>query len=362
MSHSNHSYIAYIGTYTQGESEGIYAFELDTETGHLKEKGCLAKLENPSYLAIDRLNRYLYSVMETDNFNGTPSGAVAAYKIHPETGELAPINFSATRGKVPCHISTDRANKILFAANYRDGTVSSFPLQEDGSIGPVSEILRHEGCGPNKERQEKAHAHFVSLVPEEKYLCAVDLGIDKLMLYRYDSSTGRLTLDQDRSLSIRPGSGPRHMAFHPDSNFAYLVNELSSDIVVLKYSPRDFTFKEEQYISTLPEGYTGETTCAAIHVSPDGNYVYASNRGHDSIAIFRISKQTGKLEPIDYSPVLGNSPRDFSIDPTGKFLYAANQDSNTITSFSIDRESGKLQPLEQVISLPSPVCIKFIQL
>ena len=361
MSHTNQRYIAYIGTYTQGESEGIYAFDVNTETGQLEGKGVSARLENPSYLAIDKKNRYLYSVMETDHFNGTPSGAVAAFAIHRQTGNLTPLNFESTKGQVPCHITTDSFNRFLFAANYRDGNVSAFPLNADGSLGPVSTIIQHQGSGPNKERQERAHAHFVSLTPEENYLCAVDLGIDKIMVYQFDPAAGSLTLDEKRSAAIRPGSGPRHLAFHPNGKFVYLVNELSSDVVFLKYSI-DFTFTAEQYISTLPEGYAGTNTCAAIHVSPDGRYLYASNRGHDSIAIYRIDAQTGKLEFVAHTPTDGKDPRDFAIDPTGKYLYAANQNSDTIVSFAIHQETGELQPLGQVISVPSPVCIKFVPL
>lgn len=369
-------YIAYVGTYTYGESEGIYIFSLDTSTGRFEPIGVSKKLENPSYLAISKDSKYLYTVMETDEFNGEKGGAVGSFLINRETGKLEFLNCQPTRGRAPCHISNDRENKYLFAANYREGTVSVFPINPDGSISPASDIIYHEGCGPNKERQEKPHVHYVTLTPEEKYLCAVDLGIDKVIIYELDKEKVRLIPVKELSPKIKPGSGPRHMTFHPDGRFAYVINELSSDIAVFKYhspcssskydfshnSSRNYIFEEIQYISTLPEEYKDINYCAAIHVSSDGKYLYASNRGHDSIAIFKIDNCSGKLELISHTPTGGKFPRDFAIDPTGNFLFAANQNSDSIVSFKILPESGKLEQLDYITNVPAPVCIKFAKI
>ncbi|HOJ09553.1 MAG TPA: lactonase family protein [Clostridiales bacterium] len=360
--------IAYIGTYTSGKSEGIYIFEMDTQTGELKPAGVCKGLENPSYQVIDNKTEYLYTVMETEKFNGEKGGAVAAFAIDKKTGLLEFVNCQPTKGRVPCHISIDSSREYIFAANYTEGTISVFPISQDGSISPVSCIVKHEGSGPNKERQEKAHAHYVSLTPDEKYLCAVDLGIDRIMVYDFDREKGRLYPSKHPEVIIKPASGPRHMAFHPSGKFAYLINELSSDIAAFEYSSSDGTFSEIQYISTLP----GESNlpqelskplvnyCSAIHISQDGQFLYGSNRGHDSIAIFKIDQLSGKLELTSITSTGGNFPRDFAIDPSGKFLYAANQNSDTIVVFRITQESGIIEPTGSIINVPDPVCIKFV--
>jgi 6-phosphogluconolactonase len=405
---SKSRYFAYVGTYTHGDSEGIYVFTFDALTGLLEPVGVSKKLENPSYLALDKDNKYLYTVMETDKFNGEKGGAVGSFSIDKMTGNLKFLNCHPTKGRAPCHISIDKENKYLFAANYSEGTVALFPINSDGSISPVSDVIYHEGCGPNKERQEKPHAHYVSLTPEEEYLCAVDLGIDKVMVYRFDKEKGKLTPLKNLSPKIKPGSGPRHMVFHPNGNFAYVINELSSDIVVFKYnspgsslhcsppaslygnnnnhnsysgnynqksshdsdygigydSSHDYPnciFEEIQYISTLPDEYKNINYCSAIHMDRNGKYLYASNRGHDSIAIFKADEISGKLQPIAHTPTGGNFPRDFAIDPTGNFLFAANQNSDTIVPFKILPESGKLEQIGHIINVPAPVCIKFAE-
>ena len=357
----NNKYIMYIGTYTSGKSQGIYAFEMDSYTGGLKLIDTTESLENPSYQVIDTNFEYLYTVMETEIYDGEKGGAVGAFRIDKQTGLLKFINSQLTKGRAPCHVCINRAGTYLFAANYSEGTVSVFPICKDGSISPASCVLEHKGTGPNKGRQEKAHAHYVSLTPDEKFLCAVDLGIDKIIVYDFDSKTGKLYLSKHPEVIIRPGSGPRHMVFHQSGRFAYLINELSSDIVALEYSSEQGIFTELQYISSLPSGYNGISYCSAIHISPDGQFLYGSNRGHDSIAIFKINNNTGKLELVSIIPTGGSYPRDFGIDPSGKFLYAANQNSDTIVTFKISSETGIIEPTSSIINVPSPVCVKFIK-
>ena len=358
MDNSNNNCMVYIGTDSTGKSEGIYGFSFNTSTGQLDPKGVLAKLRNPTYLAVSKNKKFLYSIKEMEISNDESNGAIAAYSIDSKTGNLNLLNYKLTESKVNCHLNTDSENKYLFTANYKEGIVTTFSIESDGSIGNLLSAIKHQGSGSVPDRQKQPHAHFVTLTPDEKYLCAVDLGIDKIVTYGLNHEKGTLTPLDKLSVSINAGSGPRHMDFHPNGKFAYLVNELSSDIVVLEYSNSSTLFNQLQYISTLPEGYTKDSACSAIHVSPDGNFLYASNRGHDSLAIFSIDKFTGKLTFITHSSTFGKIPRDFDIDPTGKYIIAANKDSDSIVTFSIE-SSGSLIKVNNIFTVPNPICVKF---
>ena len=352
-------YRVYVGTYTNGGSLGIYTYNLDVKTGKLEQISVASKVDNPSYLAISRDNKLLYAALENKVFNDEVGGAVAAFVIEPVTGKLKLLNMKATKGKSPCHLCTDSENKYVFAANYNEGTVSMFPVNETGDLSEVSLIVKHEGSGPNKIRQTMSHMHYVTLTPDEKHLCAVDLGTDTINVYDLDKDQGTLTLNEKFTLKIKAGSGPRHMEFHPNGKIAYIITELASEIVVAKFSQENYTFEVMQHISTLPKDHIGESTCGAIHIAPNGKYLYASNRGHDSIAIFNIEQCSGKLDIVAHSSTYGECPRDFQIEPTGNYLYALNQSSDTIVPFKIDPSTGKLEIQEGVIKVPSPVCIKF---
>ena len=353
-------YSMYVGTYTHGKSKGIYIFDFDAISGKLELKGISSELENPAYLCVSKNNKYLYAVMEVREFQGEASGAVGAYSIDSKTGLLKLINIQSTKGKDPCHLCIDGTGKYLFAANYNEGTFSVYPLGNEGQIGTISSIFRHKGSGPVKPRQEEPHVHYVTLTPDEKYLCAVDLGIDRINIYSFTPGNGCPLIKEARPVTVKPGSGPRHMDFSPNNKFTYLLTELSSEVVVFEYNCHGAAFNQIQCISTLPSGFEGSNYCAAIHISPCGNYLYASNRGHDSIAIFRIISASGKLEPVSHIPTRGIFPRDFAIDPTGRFLFAANQDSDTIIPFAIMPDSGLLEQTGNVIEIPNPVCIKII--
>ncbi|GIM30226.1 hypothetical protein CPJCM30710_28920 [Clostridium polyendosporum] len=344
---------AYVGTYTNGKSEGIYSFSLDTTSGNIDEVKLAAKLENPTYLSINKNNQYLYSVIKVGE-----AGGVAAFSINNLTKSLELLNYQVSDGKPPCHVSLDSKNNYVFSANYHKGNVEVFLINKDGSINAASSTITHEGSGPNKARQEKAHVHYVDLTPDEKYLCTVDLGIDKLVIYKLNNGT----LLKLNDLSLKPESGPRHMDFHPNGRFAYIITELSSEVIALEYSPSECNFKELQYISTLPDRYNNENLGGAIHISPDGRYLYASNRGHDSIAVFSIDNLSGKLKLISHNSTEGLYPRDFSIDPTGKFLVVVNQNSNNIVPFLIDRTTGKLTQINSSVFIPNPVCVKFFHI
>jgi 6-phosphogluconolactonase len=351
MNLENSKLKAYVGTYTKGESQGIYSFTLDTTLGKVENIKLEAKLDNPTYLAITSDNKHLYSVIKAG-----AAGGVSAFEIKVEGLQF--INNQLTEGSSPCHVSLDKANKYLYSANYHKGETSAYPVNAEGAILEASALVVHEGSGPNKTRQEKPHAHYSALTPDEKYLCVVDLGIDKLLVYTADN--GKLA--KHKELSLRPGCGPRHMAFHPSKKFAYLLTELSSEVVVLEYNEAEGSFNILQYISALPADFKDESSGSAIHLSPDGNFVYAANRGHDSIAVFSVDNFSGKLTLVDHTPSEGSAPRDFTIAPGGNYLITANQGSSNIVPFSINKSTGKLTRISDIVAIPNPVCIKFLSL
>lgn len=344
-------YIGYVGTYTKGDSKGIYTFELDTEKGRLSEPKLAAKLDNPTYVNISKDNKVLYSVIKEGD-----RGGVAAYTIDAGTGELSLVNKQISDGGSPCHVSVDSERNYVVSANYHSGTVVAYQLNEDGSLNPVSSFVAHEGRGPNEDRQEGAHAHYAGFTPEENFVVSVDLGIDKVILYQLDDGL----LSEVSSHSFTPGSGPRHIEFHPKEKYAYVFTELSNEIAVLEYNPEPVEFREIQVISTLPEDFIDNNQGSAIHVTKDGNFVYAANRGHDSIAVFRVNPFSGELTFVERVSTEGNWPRDFAFDPTEEFLIASNQETGTLALFSRDIETGKLQLVQKDVPAPYAVCVKFL--
>jgi 6-phosphogluconolactonase len=340
----------FIGTYTKGDSKGIYSFTLNSAEGRITDIKAVATLENPTYLTLSHDKKYLYSVVKEG-----PSGGLAAYSIS-ENGELTSINSQLSDGSSPCHVSVDSKNQYVFSANYHKGTVDSYLLnQEDGSVQPAASIIQHEGSGPDP-RQEKPHTHYAGLTPDEKYLAVVELGTDALITYKV-SDNGTLT--KVNLLPLKAGSGPRHLTFHPNGILAYLMTEFSSEVIVLRYHPENGHFTEVQYISTLPEGFNDNNQGSAIHISADGRFVYAGNRGHNSIAVFHV-EETGELSFLEHTPTEGDWPRDFAIDPSGKYILASNQESSNLVLFSRDENTGKLTLLQSDITVPYPVCIKFL--
>jgi 6-phosphogluconolactonase len=350
--------IAYVGTY----AGGIYSFRYDEQTGGLEAAHPPAEAENPSWLVLSRNGRFLYSAIETETYEGAPGGGVCAFAVEGRTGALTRLNARPTFGAAPCHLCLDASGRFLLAANYGSGSLSVFPLNADGTIGPMSQLVRHGGSGPVVGRQEGPHAHFAAPAPGSGLLCACDLGADSVFVYRLDEAAGQLLPQEALTVRLRPGSGPRHMAFGPSGRFAYALTELSCRVHAYAYSPSPFQLTELQEVSALPEGFAGYNLCAAIHISPDGNTLYASNRGHDSIAAFRIDRATGMLELLQRAPTLGAWPREFAIDPAGRFLLAANERSDSIVTFAIDGATGRLTPNGRVVCVPKPVCIQFVEL
>src|SRR5208283_3588528 len=363
--------LVFVGTYTdpilfgtgkilQGKGEGIYVYRLDPSSGALEFVSKTSGITNPSYLAFDATQTYLYAVNELKVYAGKPTGTVSAFAVDQQTGKLKFLNRQPTYGTDPCHVVVDRQRTHALVANFMSGSVCVLRVSDNGSLEEASDFIQHQGSSIDPVRQQGPHAHSVTLDPSNRFALVPDLGLDKLMVYRFDAKRGTLEANAVPWIKMKPGAGPRHICFDPGGRFAYLVNELDSTIAVLSYDGRAGTFEHLQTVPTLPEGFGGESTCADIQVSSSGTFVYASNRGHDSIVIYQIDPLTGKLSHVGHEPTQGKTPRSFGIDPSGRFLLVANQDSDSVVTFRIDADSGKLQPTGHVAQVPTPVCVKFM--
>jgi 6-phosphogluconolactonase len=348
----------YVGTYTTGKSEGIYTYQMNLGTGGLKRFAATTSI-NPSFLTIHKSKRYLYAVNEVTEFAGRSSGAVSAYSIDSATGKLEFLNQQPSMGADPCHVIVDQGGRFALAANYTGGSVSVFPLRRDGRLEPASQVIKHSGAGV-REQQQGPHPHCVALDSSNRHAFVSDLGIDKLMSYRFRAETGRLEPDEEPWIQLGPGAGPRHFTFHPKERYAYVINELDSTITAFRYHKASGNLRLIHTQSTLPKDFLGRNDCADIHVSPSGKFLYGSNRGHDSIVVFAINEITGSLTHLEHVSTEGKTPRNFVIDPTGKFLLVANQKSDSIVSFHIDSITGRLKATGHVAEVPAPVCLKFV--
>ncbi len=349
----------YFGTYTRGASEGIYTAMFDTRKGSLTDVRLAAASENPSFLAISPDRRFLFAVNELGTYDGTPGGAVSAFTIDPSTGDLRFLNQQPSRGAHPCHIVTDRTGRWALVANYSGGNLAVLPIGADGRLEPPTTVVQHEGRSVNERRQEGPHAHSIHLDAGNRYAFAADLGIDRVMSYRWDARTGALTPNTPPGLATAPGAGPRHFAFHPSGRYAFVINELDSTLSALRYNAQAGELTMLDTVSTLPESFAGESTCADVRVSQNGRYVYGSNRGHDSIAAFAFDTRGERLTPIGHTPTGGATPRNFNLAPGGRFLLAANQNSDTVVTFRIGRR-GRLSDPVHTADVPTPVCIDFL--
>lgn len=345
------TYRGYIGTYTKGESEGVYTFALNSNTYEVSELHPVASLKDPTYVAVSHDDDVLYAVMKEEK-----AGGLSAYRINKQTGELSFLNKEITADGGPCHVSINKKRSKALTANYHSGMITAFTLEADGSIKGISSAAQHEGTGPDEERQEKAHAHFSGFTPDEQYAVAVDLGTDEVILYTVDQGQLRTHF----TYNAPPGSGPRHIAFHPYEPYAYIMTELSNQVIVCDYNAALGELRELQLISTLPDGFVEHSQGSAIHLSRDGKFLYAGNRGNDSIASFAVNEHSGELDLIDIISTEGNWPRDFQIDPSGSVLLASNQESSTLTVFSRNSETGSLTLQKAGINLPYPVCVTFL--
>lgn len=352
--------LVYIGTYTSGKSEGIYVYRLDLASGALKFASKATGVKNPSFLAIHPQGRYLYSVNEVGDLAGKPGGAVSAFAIDPNSGGLTFLNQQSSVGTGPCHLSLDKTGKFVLAANYGGGSICVLPTQDGGRLGEATDFIQHQGSSANPQRQQGPHAHYITPDPTNRYVFATDLGLDKILIYQLDLARGKLKPNAVPWAQVKAGAGPRHLDFHPNGKYAYLINEIDSTIVAYDYDEGHGALREIQTVPTLPKDFSGTSHTADVHVSPSGKFVYGSNRGHDSLAIFAIDEATGKLTYVGHESTQGKTPRNFAIDPTGSYLLAANQSSDTVVTFRIDQSTGKLRSTDQVAEVPTPVCLKLI--
>lgn len=353
-------YYLFVGSYTEGSfkngaSKGIYVYRFDAGTGDLTPVSSIAT-DNPSYLALSKDGKFLYAVNETDGVN---PGGVSAFSFDKASGNLTFLDKQASGGDDPCYVSVDRGRKWAIVANYSGGDYSALPIRADGSLAPATETIQDQGAGPIKDRQEKAHVHSTIFSPDERLLAVCDLGTDKITLLHFNpaATTKPLTGTADSIVNVPPGSGPRHTAFYPNKPFAYVIDELSGTVDVYQVAGGKFT--SIQRLSSCPEGYHGDIGSADIHISPDGKYLYASNRGDaNNLAIFSIDPATGKLTSKGFQSTLGNTPRNFMIDPTGQWLLVANQNGKNVVLFKRDAVTGMLTDTDKRLELPAPVCLK----
>ncbi|CAN5874006.1 lactonase family protein [soil metagenome] len=361
MKKNSREMLLYVGTYTNKTSEGIYVYKFNLETGALEKLHTVKNVVQPSYLTIDEDEKYLYAVNETEQYEGKKSGAVSAFAIDQKTGDLKFLNKVPSLGGAPCFIIVSENERYVLVANYLGGNVSVFPIEAGGKLGASVDLQQNIGTGPNKNRQEAAHAHSINLDNKNRYAIVCDLGIDKVFIYEFDSKTGKLKPNPNQNFyQTKPGAGPRHFAFHENGKFAFLINELDTTISSLAFDAEKGTLKEIQIVSTLPENFKGSNTCADIHVSPNGRFLYGTNRGHDSLVVFEIDEKTGRLNYVEHTSTGGKTPRNFTIAPNGKFLLAANQNSDSIIVFRVDEKTGKLTKTANKAAVSMPVCLKLI--
>ena len=358
----------YVGTQSGPRSEGIYVMRFDPATGSLSKPVLAAKANRAGFLAFHPNRRFLYAVNEVADAQGTKSGAVSAYAIDAATGKLTELNSEPSGGKGPCFVAIDHTGKNALVANYGDGVISVIPIAADGKLKPPSAVVQHEGPpggkGPNEKRQAGPHAHSFNVDPGNRFALAADLGTDKVMIYRFDADSGKITPNDPPFAQVAPGAGPRHLAFGPGKNgkFAYVINEMGNTVTVFAWDAQRGAMSEVQTIGTLPPDFTGSNTTAEVLVHPSGKFLYGSNRGHDSIAIFTIDPSTGKLQAHGHTKTGGKTPRNFGIDPTGKFLVAANQQSDNIVVFRIDESTGTLTATGTTAEVGTPTCVRFLKL
>ncbi|MFN8513215.1 MAG: lactonase family protein [Chloroflexia bacterium] len=357
--------VVYIGTYTKalshtaGKAEGIYRCRFDPASGALTVEGAVAGVDNPSFLALDPQKRYLYAVEETDDYEGRASGAVSAFAVDPDTGDLTWLNRQATGGTAPCHVSVDPTGRWVLVANYGSGSISVYPIEEGGRLGAASAFVQHEGGSVNPQRQQGPHAHMIVTDPGNRRVLVNDLGLDKVLLYQLDAERGTLTPNDPPWGEIEPGGGPRHLAFHPGKDIVYVLHEIGSAVTTFAYDPDSGALTALQTLPSLPADFAGNNSTADIHVAASGRFVYGSNRGHDSIAIFAVDDVSGTLTALGHVSTGGQTPRNFSFDPSGNYVLAANQRTDNIVSFRVDQGSGGLTPTGHDVQVPTPVCILF---
>jgi len=341
-------YLTFIGDF----GNGVPAFRLDTATGKLSSLGSVATSKSPAWLTISPNGKFLYAINEQ-------ADGVSAFSIDPKSAKLTPLNKVDTKGKGPCHVSVDHTGKAIFVANYGSGSLESYPIKADGSIGERASFIQNEGSSADKSRQKGPHAHSANVSPDNRFLVLADLGLDKLLVYKIDPATAKLTPNDPPSTSVKPGAGPRHFVFSPDSKFGYVINEMGNIIIGFSYDKQKGTLKEIQTIGTLPDDFKGNNSTAEIAMSSDGRFLYGSNRGLGTIAVYSVDKNTGMLTKVQDAATGGTTIRSFGIDPSGQFLLAGLQEKNVVVEFKRDKSNGKLTLTGEKVDAETPVCIIF---
>ena len=348
-------YFVYVGTYTRGTSKGIYVYRLDSASGKLTPLGLAAETVNPSFLAIHPGGKFLYAVSEAGG-----AGMVNAFAIDAKTGMLKFLNKAASKGSGPCHATVDKTGRCLLVANYGSWSVAALEIKADGTLAESASFVQHTGSSVDPKRQQGPHAHSVNVSRDNRFAVVADLGLDKLLVYKLDAARAAITPNQPPFAQVKPGSGPRHFAFHPNGKLAFVINEMASTVTAFRYDAAEGAFKEVDTAGTLPAGFSGTNSTAEVQVHPGGKFLYGSNRGHDSIAVFAIDAGAGKLKLVQHESTQGKVPRNFGIDPAGSWLIAANQSSDSIVVFRIDKKTGRLTPSGQKLDVGAPVCVKFL--
>ena len=349
----------YFGTYTsrgENSSKGIYRSMLDLETGRLTNPVLAAEARNPSFLEIHPNGKFLYAVSESGG-----AGSVSAYAINSDTGGLKLLNQQSSGGAGPCHVSIDHAGKNVLVANYGSGSASVIPIKSDGRLGEPTGFVQHAGSSVNPGRQKGPHAHSINVSPDDRFAFVADLGIDKVMIYRLDIEKGTIVANSPGFAKVKPGAGPRHFAFGPKGKYAYVINELDCTVTAFAYESASGALTEVQTITTLPSAFDGSNSCAEVRVHPSGKFLYGSNRGHDSIVVFRVDPAKGMLTFVEHETADIKTPRNFNIDPTGKFCLVANQGGDSVVVFRINQKTGALEPTGHKVSIARPVCVRFLQ-
>ncbi|MGA2132244.1 MAG: lactonase family protein [Bryobacteraceae bacterium] len=353
-------YFVYFGTYTDKGSKGIYVSRFRPATGKLTPPELVAETANPSFLAVDPTNHYLFAANEIGDYQGAKSGSVSSFVIDRHTGKLTAVNTVASRGADPCHLTVDKNSKHVLVANYTGGSVAVLPIQAGGRLGDSSDFKQHLGSSVDPERQKEPHAHDVVLTPDNRFAVVGDLGLDKLLVYRFNADKGTLTPNDPPYGQVKPGSGPRHFALHPNGRYAYVISEMGNTITAFDWDGDKGALEELQSVPTLPADFKGENTTAEIAIHPAGRFLYGSNRGHDSIVVYAIDPANGKLTLVEDDPTLGKEPRNFALDPAGQYLFAANQNSNTVVVFKVNPKNGRLTASGEKVEVSSPVCVTFV--
>lgn len=350
--------LVFISAFTSGEAGAIHAYRLKSDTGQLQLLHKTTEVENPFFLALAPNQKFLYSI-HAEAFGGKDDEMVVAYAIEDRSGKLKMLNKQSAEGTASCYLDVDSSNRAVVVANYSSGDVAALPIQKDGSLGKATSYIKHTGTSVNQQRQQEPHAHCFVISPDGRFAFAADLGIDKIMCYQLDAKSAKLTANKQPYVRTPPGAGPRHLTFHPNGKHLYVINELLNSVTHYNYEPSSGYLLEQQTISTLPTGFDGTSYCADLKITPNGKYLYGTNRGHDSIACYKIG-DNGELTLLSIEPSLGKGPQNLLITPDGKHLLCANMPGDNVAVFRIDQAAGTIKSIGQPIAMPKPSCIMLL--